>query len=278
MHLLSFLSNTYTKTLRRSKTYNENKQQLLLNHSDEDVVSISVSEDESHHIDKDHFYSLEVSDVMIPRLDIVALPEDSTIEYICELFVKSGHTRILVYKDDLDHILGYLHIKDVLKYIVKHNSESPNIKDMILNHINITPSTRLVTLLNMMKEKRTHIAVIIDEYGGTDGILTVEDIVKKLIGPIEDEHYREEKMYSTNDDGSIICSARMKIEDIESLIDKKLRNEDDDYDTIGGLILSYLGYMPEISQEVRLNDDIVIKILDADIRTLKKLKITWSGS
>lgn len=216
------------------------------------------------------------SDVLIPRSDIIAVNVDISLDELSKIVIKHGHTRTLVYKDNLDNILGFVHIKDLFEVIAK--SKKYNLKKLTRKALVFPESMKLVDLLREMQVKRTHIAVIVDEYGGTDGIVTIEDLIEGIVGPIDDEHDIElvSESFKVLKPGVIIVSARMEVVELEKLLNVKLKEEDDEFDTIGGLVLATVGTVPEKGSVIDINDDVTVEIMDSTPRNIKQLKITCS--
>lgn len=218
------------------------------------------------------FLNKTVSTIIIPRSYVVAINASSTIETIVHLINRTHHTRILVYEDELDNIIGFIHIKDVLNFLSQKSSH--NIKTLIRKPLSVTSSMKLVDLLSLMKQERIHIAVVIDEYGGMDGIATIDDIIEVMIGPIDDEHdYNKVPNYQVIDDITYIVNARAKISEIENLININLRRDNEDCDTIGGLILARSGHMLAAGSILKINENVKIEVIDSDKRSIKQIKL-----
>ncbi len=221
------------------------------------------------------FAEKNADDVMIPRADIIAVRHDITLEELKKVIVKNTHTRTLVYKENLDQIIGFVHIKDLFETIAK--SRKFNLKKITRKHLVSPHSMKLVDLLRQMQIQRTHITVIVDEYGGTDGIVTIEDIIEAIVGKIDDEHDAD---LDTNNvrilhDGELIVNARMEIKELEQIISTKLSKEEDEFDTIGGLVLAKLGKIPAKGEVIKINNKITVEIVTSTPRNIKQLKITY---
>jgi CBS domain containing-hemolysin-like protein len=219
------------------------------------------------------FSSKTVEDIMIPRSDISGVKYDIKLEELNQVIVKFPHTRTLVYEDTLDNIVGFIHIKDIFKVLAK--KQNFQLKKLLRKHIIAAHSMRLITLLQEMQEKRTHIAIVVDEYGGTDGIITSEDIVEEVFGRIDDEH--DEKLasdsYKILDSNTIVSSSRVKVEELEILLGVQLKNDNDEFDTIGGLVLAKVGNVPVIGTKIEITNQIELEVIEATPRTLKKVKL-----
>jgi CBS domain containing-hemolysin-like protein len=219
------------------------------------------------------FNDQTVENIMIPRSNIVAINCNINYEELNEtIMLNILHTRILVYQENVDNIIGFIHIKDLLKMLI--NQGSFEIKKILLKHIITVPSMKLIDLLTQMRNQRIHIATVIDEYGCTDGIVTIENIIETLLGPIDDEHDTELnngiKILNNN---IIISNARVKIEEISSIIGIELKNEDDPFETIGGMVLAKTGNIPLTGTRIAINPNLEIEVTNAGPRTINQVKL-----
>jgi len=219
------------------------------------------------------FTDKHVSDILVPRSDICAISIDSNIDDVAKLITKKVFTRIVVYRDTLDNIKGFIHIKDL--FILLSNKEKCNIENLIRKPVITTPTMQLIDLLTLMQAKRTHIAVVVDEYGGTDGIVTIEDVIEEIFGGIYDEYDNQYGYeYKLIDATTIITNARVDIEDIERMLGITLKTDEDDCETIGGLVLARFGNVPAKGEVIKLSDNVVVEVLDVTPRILKQVKIS----
>ena len=248
----------------RNKKHSDNTPTSLIHESEDEMVS-----------NIDSFAEKIVEEVMIPRSDIISVSHDVTLEELSDLIIKQAHTRILIYRESLDNIIGFVHIKDLFEVIA--NSKKFVLKKIIRKHIVSPHSMKLIDLLAQMQVNRTHIAVVVDEYGGTDGIVTIEDIMEEIVGRIDDEHDIDEDIdsYKIVRPGLLVSSARVEIEEIENIIDIKLKSEEDEFDTIGGLIMAKVGHVPEKGEIIDLDDGIIVEIIESTPRTIKQMKVTY---
>ena len=218
---------------------------------------------------------ITASDVMIPRIDIVSVAMSDDFNEIVKQLIKTNHSRVPVRKESLDNIVGILHIKDVLANLFL--KEKQNIKSLLKKPIFVSPSISLLDLLYEMRIKRRHLALVVDEYGGIDGLVTIEDLVEELVGEIEDEHdlsseCRLEKM----EDGSIVVEARIIIDLLEDVI-QSIRKEDlnEEIETLGGFIISIAGRVPVKGEVIKYSPSgLKFEILEADPRKVILVKIT----
>ncbi len=218
---------------------------------------------------------ITASDVMIPRVDIVSVAMSDDFNEIVKQLIKTNHSRVPVRNESLDDIVGILHIKDVLANLFL--KEKQNIKSLLKKPIFVSPSISLLDLLYEMRIKRRHLALVVDEYGGIDGLVTIEDLVEELVGEIEDEHdlsseCRLEKMQ----DGSIVVEARIVIDLLEGFI-QSIRKEDlnEEIETLGGFIVSIAGRVPVKGEVIKYSPSgLKFEILEADPRKVILVKIT----
>ena len=217
---------------------------------------------------------ITASDVMVPRINIVSVAMSDDFNEIVRQLIVANHSRVPVRNESLDDIVGIIHIKDVLAHL--YSKEKKDIKSLLKEPIFVSPSISLLDLLHEMRIKRRHLALVVDEYGGIDGLVTIEDLVEELVGEIEDEHdslteCRLDKM----PDGSLIVEARIAIDLLEDfLISIKQQDLNEEIDTLGGLIISIAGRVPVIGEVVRHSSSgLEFEILDADPRRIVLVRI-----
>ena len=219
------------------------------------------------------FSSIEVEEAMVPRADIVAIPEKSTLNECIALFRKAAHSRLPVYKETLDEIIGMVHVKDILNYW--YNDKDFVLSNIIRKVIISAPSTLISDLFQEMRNTKVHLSIVVDEHGGTDGLITIEDLLEEITGDIEDEHDKNyNKILNDDLDNSIIVDARIPIIELENYYSCKLINSSIDVDTLGGLIFYYEKSVPEVGKLVRHSNGLIFEIIDSDMRRIKKIKIT----
>lgn len=217
---------------------------------------------------------INASDVMIPRVDIVSVAMSDDFNEIVKQLIKTNHSRVPVRNESLDDIVGILHIKDVLANLFLQ--EKKDIKSLLRKPIFVSPSISLLDLLYEMRVERRHLALVVDEYGGIDGLVTIEDLVEELVGDIEDEHdlsteCRLEKMQ----DGSIVLEARITMDLIEDLL-SSIRKEDlnEEIETLGGFIINIAGRVPVKGEVVKYSPSgLKFEILEADPRKVILVKL-----
>lgn len=239
----------------------------------------------------ERFHRLRVDDVMVPRADIVAIDSTSTLTELSNAFRDAGHSRLPVYKETLDDPTGMVHIKDVVPYLMldakgRTNKTYPNKK--ILQYIKrevlfVPPSMLAQDLLRRMQGRRIHMAIVVDEYGGTDGIVTIEDLIETIVGDIDDEHDERdpEVQIVTGKSGRSVweADARIHIDDFEKALGRDFAtpDEEDDVDTLGGLIFTLAGRVPERGEIIRHASGLEFEVIDADSRRVKRLRISDSN-
>ncbi len=210
------------------------------------------------------------SSIMIPRTDLTSASVDSTIGELIQLITNCGHTRIPIYRESIDEIIGILHAKDLLRLI----GNSPDLKitpEMLRKTFFVPGSQKISALLRDFKTKKNHMAVVTDEYGGTAGIITIEDILEEIVGEIMDEHDHEESHMNVIDSNTILVDARLEAEAIEDFFSIEL--PEGDFESVGGFIINILGRIPQTGEEVEYqNLKMIIK--SADERRIDKALIT----
>lgn len=219
------------------------------------------------------FSSIEVEEAMVPRADIVAIPENSTLKECIDLFRKAAHSRLPVYKGTLDEVIGMVHVKDILTFW--DNDQDFILGNIIRKVIISAPSTLISDLFQEMRRTKVHLSIVVDEHGGTDGLITIEDLLEEITGEIEDEHDKNfSRILNDNLDDSIIVDARIPISELENYYSCKLINSSIDVDTLGGLIFFYEKSIPEVGKFIKHSNGLIFEIIESDMRRIKKIKIT----
>jgi magnesium and cobalt transporter len=223
---------------------------------------------------------IRVDDVAIPRADIIAVPIDMKMEELLKVFKESGYSRLPVYNDALDTPQGLLHLKDLaLRYGFNGKVTRFSIKRMLRPLLYVPPSMTIDVLLQKMQSDRIHMALVIDEYGGVDGLVTIEDLIEEIVGEIEDEHdTEEENLWIEEKPGVYLCQARMPLDDMEKVlnVDFASDTDDEDIDTLGGLITMMIGRVPVRGEVIKHPDGFEFEIVDADPRRIKKIRVCRS--
>ena len=236
----------------------------------------------------ERFHILSVQDVMVPRANIVAADSTASLKELTQTFKDAGHSRLPVYKDTLDEPIGMVHIKDVLPYLLfnakgrtaKTYPDKKIVASIKRPVLFVPPSMLAQDLLKRMQARRTHMAIVVDEYGGTDGIVTIEDLIEEIVGEIEDEHDEidSEIQIVTGKGGRSVweADARTGIDDFEKALgrDFATADEEEDVDTLGGLVFTLAGRVPERGEIIRHPDGVEFEVVDADPRRVKRLRIS----
>lgn len=221
------------------------------------------------------FGNLTVDDVMVPRADIIAVERETSLEEIITIMAQEAHSRVPVYRDTLDDVIGMVHIKDVLPLAARN--ESVQLTKLVRAVLFVAPSMRVLDLLLQMRMSRTHMALVVDEYGGVDGLLTIEDAVEQIVGEIEDEHDETQRpAFEMRRDGTVIADARVSIEEFEAQVGTVLTPEEreDDIETLGGLVFSIAGRVPIRGEVLRHEaSGIEFEVVDADPRRIRRLRL-----
>ncbi len=226
------------------------------------------------------FDQKQVVDVMAPRADISAVDMDTTLEELIQIFAEAGHSRLPVYRGDLDDPVGMVHIKDVVGLIAGGGSvvgdEGPVLKQIRREILYAPPSMRVTDMLLRMQASRIHMALVIDEYGGTDGLVTIEDLVEEIVGDINDEHDEEEApTIAPHSGGGWDVDARVELDEFAEETGVHLEVDDDDeIDTIGGYVAALAGRVPQRSEVIVSGDGFEFEVTEADARKIRRLRIT----
>ncbi|NNE85664.1 MAG: HlyC/CorC family transporter [Alphaproteobacteria bacterium] len=217
-------------------------------------------------------HELTAKDVMVPRADIVAADIDSSLDELVNVMAKDAHSRLPVYREQLDSIAGFVHIKDVL--VAVRNARAVAVKDIVRDILFAAPSIRVLDLLLEMRARRTHMAIVVDEFGGVDGLVTIEDLVEEIVGEIEDEHDTDGPSMIRRPDGSILADARTEIKELENLIGAFATDEErEEIDTLGGIVFSLIDRVPRRHEIVVHPSGLEFQIVDADSRRVKRLSV-----
>ena len=218
------------------------------------------------------FDDLVAGDIMTHRTDIVAVPDTASLYDVAKASIDEGCSRIPVYSEDLDTILGIIYVKDLLKFVGTKIPESESLKDFIREPLYVPESIPCGKLFAKMTETRIQLAIVVDEYGGTAGLVTLEDIIEELVGEIEDEYDDEEESIKKLDDFTYIFEGITEIEDAEEVLGVEF--PEGDYDTLAGFVISRLGYLPGDDEQATVEyENLTITVLEVTDRRIEKLKV-----
>ena len=211
-----------------------------------------------------------IKEVMVPRIDVVFLQADTPKDDLLKKMVETGHSRFPVYNDTIDNVIGILYVKDLLTYIIQH--QDTDIRSIIRPAYFVPETMKLDSLLRELKQRRVHIAIVVDEYGGVSGIICMEDIIEEIVGDIQDEFDNEQDDILEVGEGIYLCDARVNIEDLNENL--KIKLPDEEYDTLGGFVFDLFGKIPVRFEKVTYDNlDFIIQNVDGHkIKTVKVVK------
>ena len=256
---------------RKSLTLLEGKIQSIIDAGEEDGLIDRQSGEMIHSILE--LRETMAREVMVPRTEIVAVNDNSTIDDILTLTLKHGHTRMPYYDENIDNIVGILNVKDLLRFWSKPFHGGDIIS--ILRKTYYIPETKNIhLLLHELKEKKSHMAIVIDEYGGTSGLVTLEDLIEEIVGEIRDEHDIEENPFTKLPGGDILVDSRVEIEDFEEYFGIKV--PEGQFETLGGFIFFLIKKIPVVGETLTY-ENLKFTIEAADERSIKKVRIEGAG-
>ena len=219
-----------------------------------------------------------VHEVMIPRIDIAAMPATATFDEAISTFVEEGHSRVPVYEESVDEVVGILYAKDLLPFLRSASGPRPEIRTLLRTPVYIPESMTVDDLLHEFQRRKVHIAIVLDEYGGTAGLVTIEDLLEEIVGEIQDEYDTEEPMVVRLSDDEARVDGRASVDDLTELFDTQFALEDDDeYDTVGGLIYHRIGGIPSPGDRVEV-DGLTLTVESTDGRRVGKVLVVRTTS
>lgn len=243
----------------------QGSQQGVLEAEEEQMISAVMSLSDS-----------KLHEVMVPRIDIAAIDQEASFDDAVRLVLTEGHSRTPLYKDSVDHIVGILYAKDLLR-IIAAGGPRPRLRDIMRPALFVPESQAVDDLLNELQRRRVHMAIVLDEYGGTAGLVTIEDLLEEIVGEIQDEFDEEEPMKVILRDGEAILDGRADIDEMGELIDPALELEDDEeYDTVGGFVYHRIGRVPVVGDTVAV-DPFKITVIKVTGRRVGKVRVTWDA-
>jgi CBS domain containing-hemolysin-like protein len=219
-------------------------------------------------------HELSAADIMVPRVDIVALEIDTPFAEAVKQLVEHGHTRLPLYRETLDDVVGIVHIKDLLPYAA--DGKPVALGKIARKVLFVAPSMPVLDLLLQMRLSRVHMALVVDEFGGIDGLVTIEDVIEEIVGEIEDEHDDADRpKLIERPDGTLIADARVKLETLQEKVPTALLPpaEEETIESLGGLVTALAGRVPSRGEVVRHPSGIEFEVLDADPRRVKRLRL-----
>ena len=220
-----------------------------------------------------HFGEQTAGDICVTRGDIMAVPSDVTFDQLIQAFADAGHSRLPVYGESLDDVVGMVHIKDV--FMARGDaSRDRSLAALMRDPLFIPESMGVIELLARMRSQRTHLAIVVDEFGGTEGLVTIEDVVEEIVGDIEDEHDEAEAgMLTMLEDGLWEADARIELEELAQAVDRRLSSDEDEVDTLGGLIFLLAGHIPAKGECVAHASGWKLEAVDSDPRRIIRVRL-----
>jgi CBS domain containing-hemolysin-like protein len=212
-------------------------------------------------------------DIAVTRGDIIAVPSDISFDRLIEAFADAGHSRLPIYGESLDEVIGMVHIKDV--FIADFDSSKDRSLSALMREPLFVPeSMGVIELLARMRSQRVHLAIVVDEFGGTEGLVTIEDVVEEIVGEIEDEHDEAEGgMLTMLDEGLWEADARVELEEVAETIDRRLSSDEDEVDTLGGLVFLLAGHIPQKGECVTHPSGWKLEAIDSDPRKIIRVRL-----
>ena len=221
-----------------------------------------------------HFGESTAGDIAVTRGDIIAVPDTTSFEALVATFSEAGHSRLPVYHDSLDSCIGMVHIKDVFALRVGGAAPPEDIKDLLRTPLFVPESMGVLDLLARMRAERVHLAIVVDEFGGTEGLVTIEDVVEEIVGEIEDEHDEHAPgMLIPLEDGIWDADARAELDEVAETIDARLAEIEEDVDTLGGLVSVLAGHVPHTGEIVEHPSGWRLEVTDSDSRRVSRLRL-----
>jgi magnesium and cobalt transporter len=262
---------------RNGETVREALEELI---EDRDSAEIPIDDHERQLLGNIlHLRDVTAEDVKVPRADIIAVEAKTSLDDLIRLFIDCGHSRLPVYRRTLDDVIGMVHIKDLLEVMAQQN-KTFNLPRMARRVQFVAPSMRVTDLLLEMRLRRAHLALVVDEYGGIDGLVTIEDLVEQIVGEIEDEHDEDDEPdMVTLADGTIEADARTAIAEFEARMGAVLTEEErEEVETLGGLVFFVAGRVPSRGELITHSAGLEFEVLDADPRRVKRVRVRKMGS
>lgn len=251
-----------------SNLFSEEEIRRYVNVSEEEGV---IKESEKKMINSIfEFDDTTVKEIMVPRIDMDCIEYNVGLKKLIELVVEKGHSRIPVYQESIDNIIGVLYVKDLLNFIIEQDMEF-QLSEFIRPAYFIPESKKINHLMTEMKRKKVHMAIVLDEYGGTSGLITIEDLLEEIVGDIQDEYDPDIKQIDIINERELLVDARVDIEELNEILPDPLQ-EEEGYETISGFILYHLGYLPKEGEKIEL-DNILLEIEESAKHRIEKVRI-----
>lgn len=276
---VSFVLDKFMAFLTMSFGFKEDEKERLLEVEDfQTLLDIGEEQGDLEEDEKEMLHSIfefgetSVREIMIPRTDVVCVPHDIAVSGLVEVIKNKGHTRIPVYRETIDQIQGIINAKDLLTLFTQ-GDQDVDIIELARPPIYVPESKKIDALLRLFQKERQHMAIVVDEYGGTSGVVTLEDIIEEIVGEIRDEYDKETSLYRKIDDNTLIVNAKIDIDALNELIAINIP-ESDDYETLGGFILEKTGSLPKENEIVR-HEDYLLKMERVEKNRILNIRITY---
>ena len=261
-------SSTFSRLFRgRSRALTEKELQDAINSSEEEGILNESEGDMLQSIFE--FGDTIVREVMVPRTDMVCCPADATLSDFLELIIRSGHSRVPLFEGSTDKIVGVVYAKDLLRNWGA-NDETLTLTEVMRTPYFIPETKRIDDLLKDFRTRRVHMEIAVDEYGGTSGLITIEDLLEEIVGDIQDEYDLEIPWLQPQDDGTLLVDARANVEELEEYYDIEIPREK--FDTVGGYLFHLLGNVPQKGEKV-CDNGLVLMVEDSDERKIEKVRV-----
>ena len=268
---------TWKNWLIKKLLTSESTKEEILNY-----IATSDNQNENNELEDNNEKSLiknilnldnkSVEDIMVPRAEIVSIEINQNIDDIYSLVENESHSRMPVYQSNLDNVLGFLHVKDLLTL---SPNKSFDLKNMMREILYVAPKSPILDLLKRMRSSRIHIGLVVDEFGGVDGLITIEDLVEEIVGEIEDEHDAEDEeiLLQKIDENTILVNSSYRINDLEKFYDIQINFKEDEIDTVGGLLFYIANKVPKKNQVYKFENILQFKVLKASARRIESIEI-----
>ncbi len=266
-HGQNFIARGLNRFLGKRRISTEKELQDIITESEERGI---INEEEGDMIQSVfEFGDTIVREVIVPRTDMVCCSQDTSIRDVLDAIISSGHSRIPVYEGTNDRIVGIVYAKDLLRYWGK-NIQTTLVQQVMRLPYFVPETKKIEVLLQEFRTKRVHMAIVVDEYGGTSGLITIEDLLEEIVGEIQDEYDREHALLVVEEGGAILVDARLSIEEIEEYFDVKISREK--FDTVGGYMFHLLNHVPVQGEEI-IEGPLLMQIVDCDERKINSVRI-----
>lgn len=252
---------------RRRRALTEKDLQELIEESEEEGL---INEEEGEMLTSIfEFGDTIVREIMVPRTDMVCCPTMATLPELLEAIHTSGHSRIPIYEGTNDRIVGVVYAKDLLRFWGRPATELA-VGEVMRDPFFVPETKNIEELLQDFRTKRVHMAIAIDEYGGTSGLITIEDLLEEIVGDIQDEYDREEEWLLAEEDGAVVVDGRLNVEELEEYFDLEIPREK--FDTVGGFLFDLLGHVPLAGEEIRAHG-LQMTVIESDPRKIRKVRV-----